>query len=81
MWQQGRLNLQRELTHKRENQWECLSMMVPDAVGNIETRSDSQEISWIENLAVHTWGGGYIVFSPDLTSLILGLSASNLAHR
>lgn len=63
MWWHGRLDLQRELTHKRENQWECLSMMAPDAVGNIETRSDSQEIGWIDNLAVHTWGGGCIVFS------------------
>ena len=79
--QRGRLNLPRKLAHKRENQWERLYMMVPDAVGNIETRPDSQKISWIENMPVHTWGGGCNIYSWDLTLLLLGLSASNLAHR
>ena len=58
-----------------------LSMIVPDALGNIETRSESQKIVGIENLLVCTWGTGWDRFPPDLTSLILGLRAPNFAHR
>jgi hypothetical protein len=56
-------------------------MMVPDALENIVTRSETQKIVGIENLGVSNCGIGGNHFSPDLISLILGLSAPNFAHR
>jgi hypothetical protein len=56
-------------------------MMVPDALGNIETRLESQKIFGTENLLVCTGGTGWNQFPPDLTLLILGIRASNFAHR
>ena len=58
-------------------------MMVPDALGNIETRLESQKIFGIENLLVCTGGTGWnqFKFPPDLISLILGLRAPNFVHR
>ena len=56
-------------------------MMVPDALGNIGFRSDSEIIGGDENLGDHTLGGGCNTISRDLISLILGLSTPNFAHR
>ena len=55
-----------------------MSMMVPDALVNIESRSGSQKISRIENLGVESVAE--TVFTRP-NSLILGLSAPNFAHR
>ena len=52
--------------------------MVPDALRNIETRSDSQKIGGIENLGVSTSGSAFHPFSQELISLILGFRAPTL---
>jgi hypothetical protein len=54
-------------------------MMVPDALGNIETRSESQKFVGIENLQVCTSGSGWDWFATAKISLILGLGAPNFA--
>ena len=56
-------------------------MMVPDALGNIGARSDSEIIGGNENLGERTLGGGCNTFSQDLISLIHELSTPNFAHR
>ena len=57
------------------------SIMAPNAIGHIATKSESPKIVGIENLRVHTLETGRDRFLQDLISLILGLRAPKFAHR
>ena len=58
-----------------------LSMMVLNAIGHIDTSTESQKIVGIENMLFHTSGTGQHQFLMDLKLFTLGLRAPNFAHR
>ena len=71
---------QSQLAYYDKERCRMLSMMILDALGNLGNRSDSQMIGSIENLGHCTRGSHPDLFSLDLVSLILRLSAPNFAY-